>query len=88
MKVEELVKYNIPEEFVEKLKSEEKISDLYPPQADIIRKNLLKEKNLVVSMPTAGGKTLIAALAMLKKFNERKCKAVYIAPLVALLVPP
>ncbi len=84
MRVEELEKFGVPKEFVEKFKTEEKISDLYPPQADIIRKNLLKEKSLVVSMPTAGGKTLIAALAMLNKFNERRCKAVYIAPLVAL----
>lgn len=84
MKVDELVKYNVPKDFVEKFKTEEKISELYQPQADIVRKNLLKEKNLIVSMPTAGGKTLIAALAMINKFLERKCKSVYIVPLVAL----
>ena len=83
MKVEELVEYGIPAEFVEKFK-EEKISELYPPQADIIRKNLFKDRNLVVSMPTAGGKTLIAALAAIERLIKSRQKVVYIVPMVAL----
>jgi helicase len=83
MKVDELSKFGIPDDCIQKLK-EERIRELYPPQADIVRRNLLTEKNLVVSVPTAGGKTLMAALAIAKKLSERKCKVVYIAPLVAL----
>lgn len=83
MKVDELLNFGIQKEFVEKFK-EEKILELYPPQADIIQKKLIKEKNLVVAMPTAAGKTLIATLAMIEKLNSRRGKIVYIVPLVAL----
>lgn len=83
MKVDELQNYGIKNEFIEKFK-EEKISELYPPQADLVQKNLLKEKNLVVAMPTAAGKTLIATLAMIEKLSKQKGKIVYIVPLVAL----
>jgi len=82
MNIEELTKYGIPEEFVEKFK-DEKICDLYPPQEDIIRKNLFRERNLVVALPTAGGKTFIAALAAIDRLVLRQ-KVVYIVPLVAL----
>lgn len=83
MKVDELANFGIPQGYIDKIK-EEKVSELYPPQADMVRKNLLGDKNLLISIPTAGGKTLMAALAIIKKFSETKCKAVYIAPLVAL----
>jgi helicase len=83
MKVDELIKYGIPEEYIQKFKKE-KISELYPPQEDIIKKGLLKERNLVIAMPTAGGKTLIATLAMIEKLSKTKCKVVYIVPLIAL----
>jgi helicase len=83
MRVEELLNYGIEPEFVEKLK-DEKITELYPPQADVVRKNLLKEKNLVVAMPTAAGKTLIATLAMIERLSSRRGKIIYIVPLVAL----
>ena len=83
MKVEELVKYGIPEEFVDKFR-QEKIETLYPPQADIIRKNLFRERNLVVSMPTAGGKTFIAALASIERLVASRKKVIYIVPMVAL----
>lgn len=83
MKIEELIKYEISEEFIQKFK-EEKISELYPPQADVIRKGLFKERNLIISLPTAGGKTLIATLAIINKLQKSKCQVVYIVPLVAL----
>ncbi len=83
MQVDELVQYGVPESFVKKFK-EEKISGLYPPQADIVRKKLLEEKNLVLSLPTASGKTLIATLAMINKLSKSRCKVLYIVPLVAL----
>jgi helicase len=83
MDIDELAKYGIPEEFVEKFK-EEKISELYPPQEDIIRKNLFRERNLVVSMPTAGGKTFIAALAAIERLSMLRQKVIYIVPMVAL----
>ena len=83
MKVEELSLYGIEEYFISKFK-EEGISELYPPQEEFVKKEFLKEKNLVISLPTAGGKTFIAALAIIKKLASSRCKAIYTVPLVAL----
>lgn len=84
MKVEELLEHGIPERYIQKFK-EENILELYQPQAEVVRKGLFKDRNLVISLPTASGKTLIATMAMIHKLSENgRMKAVYIAPLVAL----
>lgn len=57
---------------------------LYPPQEKAVEAGLLKGKNLVVSAPTASGKTLIAELAITKGVIERRVKALYLTPLRAL----
>ncbi len=61
-----------------------KIQDLYPPQAEAITKGILKGKNLLMSVPTAAGKTLIAELCMLKSILANNGRCLYIAPLKAL----
>lgn len=38
-------------------------SSLYPPQADAISQGVLDGKNLLITTPTASGKTLIAMMA-------------------------
>src|SRR5947207_3267477 len=58
------------------------IEELYPPQVDAIGPALLGE-NLVLALPTASGKSLVAYLAILA-FVLRKGKALYIVPLRAL----
>ncbi len=58
------------------------IEELYPPQADAIGPALLGE-NLVLAIPTASGKSLVAYLAILASVL-RKGKALYIVPLRAL----
>ncbi|MDD4126619.1 MAG: DEAD/DEAH box helicase, partial [Methanomicrobium sp.] len=40
------------------------IRELYPPQEECIKKGLLEGKNLLISIPTASGKTLVAEMAM------------------------
>ncbi|RMG30158.1 MAG: DEAD/DEAH box helicase [Methanobacteriota archaeon] len=60
------------------------IEKLYPPQAECIEKGLLEGQNLVVAIPTASGKTLIAMLAIFSKLSKNGGKAVYLAPLRAL----
>jgi len=45
---------------------------------------LLAEKRLLVSAPTASGKTLLALLKIIKNFTETKTKALYVVPLRAL----
>ena len=60
------------------------ITNLHPPQAEAIRKGVLDKKNVVMAVPTAAGKTLIAELCMLKSILQHGGKALYIAPLKAL----
>ncbi|MCU4801520.1 ATP-dependent DNA helicase [Halobacteria archaeon HArc-gm2] len=43
----------------------EGIESLYPPQAEAVEAGVTRGQNLVASIPTASGKTLIAQLAML-----------------------
>jgi len=58
------------------------IEDLYPPQAEAVGPALLGE-NLVLAIPTASGKSLVAYLAILASVT-RGGKALYIVPLRAL----
>ncbi len=62
----------------------EGFSELYPPQLDSIEAGLLEQKSLLVSAPTASGKTLIATLAMIKYLINKNGKIVYLSPLRAL----
>ncbi len=59
------------------------ITSLYPPQADCIEKGLLTGKNLLISIPTASGKTLLAEMAMWTRIAAGG-KCLYIVPLRAL----
>ena len=58
-------------------------SSLYPPQELAISKGLLERKNLLITTPTASGKTLIAAMAAIKAI-EKGLKVVYLTPLRAI----
>ena len=80
MKVEET---GIPEELVQFFR-EKGIAELYPPQEKAVLAGLLEGKSLVVSSPTASGKTLLALMAAYKKAKEQRRKVVYLAPLRAL----
>ena len=64
--------------------AEQKITKLYPPQADAVKAGLLECQNILVAAPTASGKTLIAMLAMMKFLSQREGKIVYLTPLRAL----
>ena len=56
------------------------VKELYPPQERAVEAGLLRGDNIVAAIPTASGKTLIAAMAMLSAPSP----AVYIVPLRAL----
>ncbi|WP_121820923.1 ATP-dependent DNA helicase [Halostella salina] len=62
---------------------EEGIEELYPPQAAAVEAGVTEGENVVASVPTASGKTLIAELAMLSSIREGGT-ALYIVPLRAL----
>jgi len=62
---------------------EQGIDELYPPQAEAVERGVTEGESLVASVPTASGKTLVAATAMLASI-DRGGKALYIVPLRAL----
>ena len=75
-------KSHIPESIYARL--EKRVEYLMPPQADSVRVGLFNGKNIIVSAPTASGKTLIAEMAILNSFLSGK-KSIYLAPLRALI---
>ncbi len=76
-------KLKLPKPAIEFLKSQG-FKKLYPPQADSVKAGLLDGKSILVSAPTASGKTLIAMLAMLSYISNNKGKVIYLSPLRAL----
>ncbi|HQA80682.1 MAG TPA: DEAD/DEAH box helicase, partial [Methanoregulaceae archaeon] len=59
------------------------IEELYPPQADCVEAGIFQGRNLLVAIPTASGKTLIAEMAMHHHIRKGG-KCLYIVPLKAL----
>ena len=80
MKIEKL---DLPESAIKFLKSEG-FEKLYPPQADSVKSGLLDGTSILVSAPTASGKTLIAMLAILSYLSKNNGKIIYLSPLRAL----
>jgi len=81
LEIEDLI-YWLPQQAVELCRNRG-IKELYPPQAEAIERGLLEGKNMLLAMPTASGKTLLAELAMLKAALAGK-RSLYIVPLRAL----
>ena len=69
----------LPDTAIDFLKSQG-FEKLYPPQADSVKSGLLNGKSILVSAPTASGKTLIAMLAMLSYISKNKGKVIYLSP--------
>jgi helicase len=80
LKIKELP---IPEP-IKNILEKENYTNLYPPQEEAIRRGVLEGKNLVMAVPTASGKTLVAELCMTKSIIENGGKAIYLVPLKAL----
>ena len=64
--------------------TEQGISKLFPPQEQAVKTGLLDGQNILVSAPTASGKTLIAMLAIMQFLATKQGKIVYLTPLRAL----
>ena len=79
MKLDEIP---LNKEIIEILKDHE-ISELYPPQAEALP-HILKGENVVLSIPTASGKSLVAYLAIVNRLIHESGKALYVVPLKAL----
>ncbi|MBI3253832.1 MAG: DEAD/DEAH box helicase, partial [Nitrosopumilales archaeon] len=80
MKISEL---QLPKQAIDFL-SQQGYSNLFPPQEDSVKTGLLDGKSLLVSSPTASGKTLIATLAIIHYLASNSGKVVYLTPLRAL----
>lgn len=80
MKIEKL---DLPKPAIDFLLSEG-FTKLYPPQADCVDAGLLNGKSILVSAPTASGKTLTAILAMISYLSKNNGKVIYLSPLRAL----
>lgn len=80
MKIEQL---DIPPSAIEFLQKNGYVN-LYPPQEKTVKAGLLQGKSILVSAPTASGKTLLAMLGIIKHLSEKKGKIVYLSPLKAL----
>ena len=50
----------------------EGFKQLYPPQVECVESGLLDGQSILVSAPTASGKTLIATLAMINYITKNK----------------
>ena len=80
MEIEEL---DVPESLKQALKRRG-YRTLYPPQEEAIKNGVLEGKNLLLTSPTASGKTLIAILAIFKKALTEGAMSFYLTPLRAL----
>jgi len=74
----------IPNEMLETLE-QRGIKSLTPPQEMALKRGLLKGSNIVVASPTASGKTFIAEMAIANCVIRNRKKAVYVAPMRALV---
>ncbi len=83
MEVQSL-KGRMPFEIIESLQKRG-IERLTPPQESAIKEGLLEWKSMVVAAPTASGKTLIAEIACINSILTKRQKAIYIAPMRALV---
>lgn len=79
MRIDEV---KVPDELLQYIR-DKGITELYPPQEQAVLAGLLDGKSLVVSAPTASGKTLLALMAAYLKAKQGR-KVVYLAPLRAL----
>ncbi|MEM3713231.1 MAG: DEAD/DEAH box helicase, partial [Thermoproteota archaeon] len=57
---------------------------LYPPQEQAVKEGLFDGENLLLAVPTASGKTLVAQLAAIYKLKNEGGKTVYLVPLRAI----
>jgi len=72
-----------PKALIELLESKGYV-DLYPPQEETVKRGVLQGTNVLLTTPTASGKTLIAIIAAGKKILDEGGKVVYLTPLRAL----
>lgn len=81
--VDNLLQLGVNDKIIRVLKKNN-ITELYEHQFDALRNGILSGQSMIVNVPTAGGKTLIAEIGMVNRVINDGVKAVYITPLRAL----
>ncbi|XP_064096173.1 helicase POLQ-like [Macrobrachium nipponense] len=76
--------FGLPSLVAEALRKHRGIQDLYDWQKDCIAEGI-GSKNLLFSLPTSGGKTLVAEILMLRQLLLKKKDTLFILPYVALV---
>src|SRR5271157_5600482 len=74
----------LPKELIESAKARG-VKTLTSPQELAVKKGLLEGHSMVIAAPTASGKTFIAEMAMIKNVLWKRQKAVYVAPMRAIV---
>lgn len=82
MRVED-AKDKLPKDLFDKI-IESGIEEFRPAQKKAIDAGLLDGENLLITTPTASGKTLIGEMALVKTIMEGRGKGLYVVPLRAL----
>lgn len=68
---------------IQQILKEQGITEFYPPQVDALP-YALRGEHLILSVPTAAGKSLVAYLTIIHRLQTEGGKALYIVPLRAL----
>jgi len=85
MKIDEISKnYPALKSVVDLIKQHDGVNELFPPQAEAIKKKVLDGESLILCTGTGSGKTLVGELAALKCVLETGRKVIYLVPLRAL----
>uniref|UniRef100_A0A0N4ZV25 Helicase POLQ-like n=1 Tax=Parastrongyloides trichosuri TaxID=131310 RepID=A0A0N4ZV25_PARTI len=79
-------KLDLPEKLYDYYISKRKINDLYTWQKQCLTDSkLLRGSNIILSLPTGAGKTLIAELLMLREIVNNKKNCILVLPYVAIV---
>ncbi|KRZ05961.1 Helicase POLQ-like [Trichinella zimbabwensis] len=83
---EEEAIYGLPSNLIEALKKHRGISSLYDWQKAVLsHPSIVSGRNLIITLPTGGGKTLLAEILILKQLLCQQKDALFVLPYVSIV---